>query len=234
VEVIPLAFPVTESGVSRVRFDIERVDYASPEASGRQGGVQAGWPLWSAMYDIDRCDADSADLWAAFISRLRGRQRLFFAGDPTRGFPKSRPSGFAGLNRAGGGAFPGTALGWSQAIDADGNALIGLTGLPAGLVLSPRDLIGFKWDGAGDPAASYGRRTMARVVVAATASAGGAVTVMCEPPLDPLVVPAGAIAHLDQPCCTMRLVPDKSDLGPIGTGNAGAGGTITAMQDLRP
>jgi hypothetical protein len=229
----PLTFPDTPSGVARVRLAIQRVDFASPEASGRAGGVQAGWPLWSAEYDIERCDPDSADLWSAFIARLRGRQRLFFAGDPSRPFPKSSPNGFAGTVRAGGGAFSGSALGWSQTIDADGNALIALTGLPAGLVLGLRDLIGFKWDAAGAPAGSYGRRTMARVVVAATASGGGAVTVMAEPPLDPLVVPAGAVAHLDQPCCVMRQVPEKTDLGPIGTGGAGGGGTITGIQELR-
>ncbi len=230
---IPLAFPDTGCGVARVRFDIERVDFASPEASGRQGGVQAGWPLWSAVFDIERSDADSVDLWAAFLSRLRGRQRQFFAGDPTRAFPKSAPGGFAGMNRAGGGAFPGSALAWSQTIDADGNALIGLTGLPALFAFAPRDFIGFKWDAAGAVAGTYERRTLGRVVLAATASAGGAATVMIEPPLDPLVVPAGAIAHLDRPCCVMRQVPEKTDLGPVGTGSAGGAGTITAIQDLR-
>ncbi len=35
-----LTQPETPSGIARVRFDIERVDFAAPEASGRQGGVK--------------------------------------------------------------------------------------------------------------------------------------------------------------------------------------------------
>lgn len=230
----PLAFPETESGVARVKFDIERVDFASPEASGRQGGVQAGWPLWAARYEIDRSDPVSGDLWHVFLDRLRGRQRLFFAPDPTRLFPKAYGNGFGGMVRAGGGAFDGSALAWSQNIDADGNALLGLTGLPAGLVLNPRDIIGFKWDASGAAAGSYGRRTMARVVTAANASGGGGVTVTVEPPIDTRVVPIGAVAHLDRPCCIMRQIPDKTELGAIGSGGSMGGGTIVAIQDLRP
>jgi hypothetical protein len=232
--VAPLDFPNTASGVAGVKLAIERVDYAAPEASGRQGGVQAGWPLWSAAYSLETADAESADAWEAFVARLRGRSRTFLAGDPARPFPRKTPLGFAGLNRAGGGAFNGAALGWAQTFDADGNALIALTGLPAVFQLSPRDLIGFKWDAVGAPALSYHRRALVQVVVAAVASGGGAVTVSVEPPLDQLVVPAGAVAHLDSPAFVARQVPDKTSLGPIGKGGAGGAGTIYAMQDLRP
>ena len=232
--IAPLIFPDTASGVARVRLDIERIDYAAPEASGRQGGVQAGWPLWSARWELDRVDPESGDAWQAFVDRLRGRQRTFVGGDTTRPFPRSRSMGFAGLARAGGGAFGGAATGWAQNIDGDGNAQIALTGLPAGLVLSRRDYIGFKWDAAGDAAGSYGRRALVRVVVGSAASAGGAITVMAEPPIDTRVVPAGAVAHLDRPCALFRLDPEETKLGPISSGLTLGGGTIAAMQDLRP
>ena len=230
----PLQFPEPESGVARVRFEIERIDYASPEASGRQGGVQAGWPLWLARYEIDRSDPVSGDIWNTFVDRLRGRQRLFFATNPARLFPRAYPGGFTGMLRGSGGNFDGNALAWSQNIDADGNAAFAMTGLPAGMVLSVGDLIGFKWDAAGAVAGSFGRRTMARVVTQAVASGAGAVTVMAEPPVDALVVPATAKAHLDRACCVMRIIPDKTDLGATGAGGALAGGTIIAAQDLRP
>ena len=230
----PLAFPDAPSGVAAMRFEIERVDLASPEANGRQGGVQAGWPLWTASYEIGRSDPDSADLWHVFHDRLRGRQRVFLAHDTTRPFPKAAAMGFAGMVRAGGSiAFTGSALAWSQNIDGDGNARIAMTGLPANFKLSERDLIGFKWDAAGAPAGSYYRRAMVRVVAAANASAAGAITVMVEPPLDIRVVPANAIAHLDRPACLMRMIPDKTDLSPIGAGGGFSGGTIFAGQDLR-
>ena len=230
----PLPLPIIPAGIARVQFEPERVDYEAPEASGRQGGVQAGWPLWIATYELDRIDRDSADLWRAFIARLRGRQRLFLGTDPTRSYPRSAPAGFAGMNRAGGGAFNGSALGWAQNLDADGNSAIGLTGLPANLALSVGDRIGWKWDASGSPAATYDRRALARVVVGAVASGAGAVTVSVEPPIDTLVVPPGAIAHLDNPACLMRQVPDRSSIGSTGAGSALSGATLVAAQDLRP
>src|SRR3546814_9312483 len=82
-----LPFPELPAGVARVSLEIDRVDYAAPEASGRQGGVQAGWPLWVARFELDRVDAESGDLWRAFVDRLRGRQRLFLGGDTARPYP---------------------------------------------------------------------------------------------------------------------------------------------------
>lgn len=228
-----LTQPDTPSGIARVRFDIERVDYGAPEASGRQGGVQAGWPLWAARFELERSDPDSADLWQAFFDRLRGRIRRFYAYDPTRRFPLRYRGGFAGLIRAGGGAFDGSATSWLQAIDASGDARITLNGLPAGLEISTGDYVGFKWNAVGSPGGTFDRRTVARAVLPATATGGGQALVTVEPPVNTALVPAGAIAHLDNPMAVMQLVPENSSLGPIGTGRALGGGTIVAIQDLR-
>lgn len=229
-----LTLPETDAGIARVKFQIERIDHAAPEASGRQGGVQAGWPLWRAMYELDRMDGPSGDLWDAFLDRLRGRIRTFLGGDVTRQYPRQHRRGFAGMVKAGGGAFDGAANSWAQAIDSDGQALMALTGLPAGLQLSIGDFIGFKWDAPGLPAGNLQRRAMARVSVAAAASGAGAISVIAEPPMDTRVVPAGAIAHLDKPQCMLRLVPSETKIGAVGTGGAVEGGNVVAMQDLRP
>lgn len=226
--------PDTLSGIAQVSFQIQRTDFAAPQANGRQGGVQAGWPLWGARFDIDRSDPDSADLWRAFFSRLRGRIRRFYGCDPTRMRPLAHRFDLLSLTRAGGGAFDGSATSWSQAIDADGEARITLTGLPAGLTLSVTDYIGFKWDAAGAPAGSHERRTMAQVVVPSVANASGQLTAIVEPPIDTDIVPANAVAHLDDPKCVMQLVPDQSQLGPIVSGGVLGGATIVAIQDLRP
>ncbi len=226
--------PETRSGIARVRFDIERVDFAAPEASGRQGGVQAGWPLWYARFEIERSDPDSADLWQAFFDRLRGRIRRFYAIDPTRRLPKLYRFGFTGLVRAGTStAFTGPATSWSQSIDANGNALLTLNGLPAGLQISVGDLVGFRWDATGFATGNMMRRTMTRSVLPATANGSGVAVVTIEPPLNTSLVPAGAIAHLDSPAVVMQLVPENSELGPIGAGGILSGATITAIQDLR-
>lgn len=229
-----LAQPDTRSGIHRVQFQIERVDYGAPEASGRQGGVQAGWPLWSARYEIDRSDPDSADLWQAFFDRLRGRIRRFYAINPTRRFPKAYRFGFGGLVRAGTStAFTGPATSWSQSITASGDAELTINGLPAGLVVNVGDMIGFRWDAAGEPAGNMMRRTIARAVLPATANSSGVAVVTAEPPVNTALVPSGAIAHLDNPAVVMQLIPEDSDLGPIGAGGILSGASITAIQDLR-
>lgn len=232
--IAPLSMPNLPAGIARVQFEPERVDYAAPEASGRQGGVQAGWPLWTATFELDEVDRESGDLWRAFVARLRGRIRPFLAMDPTRSFPRAAPRGFAGMVRGGGGAFNGSALGWAQNIDGDGNASIALTGLPALFPLAPGDMIGWKWDAAGSAPGTHDRRTLARVVAGGTASAGGGITVMAEPPLDTRVVPVGAIAHLDRPACLMRQLTEKSSIGVTGRGGALSGAVLVAAQDLRP
>jgi hypothetical protein len=229
-----LSLPDTLSGIARVRFDIERIDYAAPEASGRQGGVQAGWPLWSARLEVERADPASAELWQAFFDRLRGRIRRFYAIDPTRRFPRLYRFGFISLFRAGTATpFTGAATSWSQSIDADGNALLTLNGLPAALQISVGDMVGLRWDAAGAGAGNMMRRTMARAVLPATASGTGVAVVTIEPPINTALVPSGAVAHLDSPACVMQLVPENSELGPIGAGGILSGGTITAIQDLR-
>lgn len=229
-----LPLPQTLSGIARTAIDIQRIDFAAPEASGRQGGVQAGFPLWVARLEFDRIDPDSADLWRAFTDRLRGRIRRFYCHDPARPVPIAHRFGMLDLTRAGGGAFNGAATGWSQAIGADGDATVTLTGLPAGFQVSVGDYIGFKWDAEGADEGSFERRTMMRAVLPAIANSSGTAAVVAEPPLDTALVPEGAVAHFDKPSVVMQLVPEETQLGPIGEGGTIASGAIVGVQDLRP
>lgn len=226
--------PMPTVGTMGTRFEIERVDFAAPEAGGRLGGVQAGFPLWALAADLTNMSFDEADVWRAFVLGQRGSQRPFFGFDQDRRFPKAYPGGFGGMVRAGvgGGAFDGSATGWSEAIDSEDSALLTLSGLPAGLALALGDYVGFKWDQAGLAAGNHRRRALVRVIEAGTADGAGTVTVTSEPPV-PLAVPAGAVAHLDNPMCVMKLAPE-TQLGVQGLGFTAAGGRIVALQDLRP
>ena len=230
-----LDFPNVPEGLASIEFKPERIDFASPEAGGRQGGVQAGWPLWMARLEINRADEEGGEQWEAFFDRLRGRIRRFYAFDPRREYPKAYRAGFDGLVRAGtSAAFDGSATSWSQVIDSDANARILLEGLPAGFEIARRDGIGLKWDASGAAAGSFERRTIARAVLPTTANGAGQASVMVEPPLDTTrVVPASAIAHFDRPSCVMQLLPEESRLGPTGIGRIFSGGGIVAVQDLR-
>lgn len=219
--------PLPASGAGQQLFDIQRVDFQSPEAGGRVGGVQAGFPLWIATWTLARLPRALSDEWHAWLRSMRGAQKRFLGRDFARTYPRAYPSGFGGMTRAGGGAFAGAATSWSQAIDSAGNALLTLNGLPAGFVLSHTDLIGFQWS-------TGSRRTIASVVEPANANGAGTVTVGIEPPIPSLIVPAGAVAHFDAPACVMGLVTGDTKVAPIDRRLVITGTTVAAVQDLRP
>lgn len=136
--------------VAAQTFFQQRVDYTAAEASGRVGGVQAGFPLWAAVYSLTRMPEDNSDEWEAFIDDLRGASRCFIGRDLKRQFPKLYPDGFGAF-----GAFSGAASSWSQTInsDGDGRLTLHLGSAAAGLVLSKRDGIDFRYT-ATDPGVS--------------------------------------------------------------------------------
>lgn len=228
-----ITFPrdMPEKGAAGQEFEPQRVDFAAPEAGGRLGGVQAGFPLWIATWSLGRMGLDAADEWRAWYLTMRGSQKSFFGRDMGRPYPKRHPEGFARMVKADGTPFLGSGSGWSQAIDAEGNAVLTLQGLPPGLILSLCDYAGFKWDAAGAPAGSYGRRALARVVEGGMADATGSVSVKVEPAV-PALVPPTAVVHLDRPACVMKLLPDTK-IGAIDRSLAVRGGKIVALQDLR-
>lgn len=216
----PRAMPT--GGVDSQSFDLARVDYLSPTADGGGGGVTAGWPLWRMTLTLNNTDVDETEEWRAWILAQRGSQRLFFGRDLTRPFPKAYPGGFAGLTRAGGGAFDGSAATWSVNADRD---VITLTGLPAGFILSWNDGLGFKWTTGG-----AARRSLVRCVEPVVANGSGVAALTVEPPL-PTVTSNAAVAYLNQPDCLMRLVPGETQIGEIDTLHT-AGGSVTAIQRL--
>lgn len=222
-------------GIATQEFEIEESDAIAPERGGRLGGVTLGFALWRAKWELSRnLTREASDDWRAFYARLRRSQRPFVAHDRDRLYPKAYPAGFARMTTVGGAPFTGEAASWSQAIDADGNGLLTLTGLPSGFQMGKGDYAGFRWDADGSPAGTWDRRTMVRAVEAAVADATGSITVMVEPPVPTLVVPVGAQAHLDQPGCIMRMVPGEGGLAALDRRQKIAGGTISAVQDLRP
>lgn len=226
----PLTMPT--SGAALQQFEPERVDYGAPEASGRVGGVQAGFPLWMGVWTIGTIGAQKSDDWRSFLLQLRGATRRFLGRDIARPYPKAHINGFAGMMRAGGGSFDGSATSWSEAIQADDDSEVTLNGLPVALELSVGDYIGFKWTATETGVAGLPWRALVRVVVGGTANGSGVLTVTTEPPV-PSCVPGSAIAHLDNPACIMALIGDRSKLDAIDRRLAIRGGTITGIQDLR-
>ncbi len=218
----PLTLP---AGVAGESFEIERVDYQTPTGNGRVTSVTAGFPLWRATWSLSSGQRlAGAEAWRAFLRRLRGAQGRFYAGDHMRRWPLSAPTGFDGLIRAGGGAFDGTATSWSVSADRD---QITLNGQPGAFEYAVGDYLMFRWTTTGDE-----RRSLHGLVEAATANGSGVVTARVEPPV-PSLVPGGAIADLAEPVCIMTLVTGETRLEPR-TRAQRIGGTIAAVQDLRP
>ncbi|WP_370189240.1 hypothetical protein [Qipengyuania sp.] len=216
-------------------FEIDRNDALAPERGGRLGSVSLGEPLWHAKYELSRSmSLDLSDEWRAFAARLRGPQRVLVGQDRTRRYPRNYPDGFAKATRVAGTPFDGAAASWSQAINSDLEATLTLNDLPAGLRLERGDYVGFRWDAAGSPAGTHDRLAMVRLVSPAMANAAGTLDALVEMPVPTLVVPAGAEAHLDNPACLMKVVQGGVKLGDIDTLGTLTGGTIEAMQDLRP
>lgn len=227
----PLEMPT--SGMSQQIFEPQRVDYAAPDASGRVGGVQAGFPLWLATWTIGAVGARKSDAFRAFMLQLRGATRRFLGRDLGRPYPLAHSAGFGGMVKAGGGAFTGDATSWSEAITADGDSQVTLRNLPVGLTLSQGDYVGFRWNATSSDVAGLTWHAPVRVVTGGVADGAGNVTVTSEPPLSP-AIPAGAVAYLNSPACVMALVTDKSQLNAIDRRLAIGGGTIVGVQDIRP
>lgn len=224
-----------DRGVAASDFEIEPFDALAPERGGRLGGVSLGEPLWHAKYELSRSmSLDLSDHWRAFAARLRGSQRAFIAQDRTRRFPRNYPEGFARTTRVGGTAFDGAASSWSQSVDANSEATLTLEGLPAGLRLERGDYVGFRWDAEGSPEGAFDRLAMVRVVLPSIADATGAIDAVIEPPVPTRVVSSGAQAHLDNPACLMKVASGGMKLGSVDALHTLMGGTIKAVQDLRP
>lgn len=223
----PISMPTNY--VAQQSFEIQRVDFVSPEASGRLNGVQAGFPLWGAIYTLGRMPQANSDEWQAFGRNLRGATRRFIAYDLTRLYPRDYPDGFGAF-----GAFTGAASSWSQTINSDGDArlTLNLGAAAAGLVLNQGDNIDFRYNATETAVSGLAWRALVSVTAAATANGSGTLTVTVEPPV-PDAVPGSAVAHLDQPGCVMALVVDQSNFGPKDRLYSINGGQLVGIQDIR-
>lgn len=210
--------PMPARGAKDQLFEIQRNDFMAPEARGRMGGITAGFPLWITTMTIGTLTVAQSDAWRAFVSAQRGAQRWFYGFEIGRQMPRNYIGGFPS-------GFAGAATGWSQTLDASGFVILTLTGLPPGLALTTGDYVDFRW--------GTFQRALVRLMEPANADSGGNLHATIEPAV-PVVVPANAIAHLDNPACLMKLNPQTSKLGAVGRRGAIESGTIEAVQDIVP
>lgn len=208
-------------GCGQQGFELSRVTFTGRQNSGRLGGIQAGFPLWQGTWTLaTSLTPELSDEWRAWADSLGGNQELFLGHDVERLFPKAYPRGFDALS------WSGDCSSWSQDVTGK-KAVLTLHGVPPGLQLGMGDYVGFRWTTLGED-----RRALVRCLDAATASGGGVIVVTINIAV-PTVTPSGAVAHLANPECLMRLDPANTQLTPMGRRRT-IGGTIVALQDLLP
>lgn len=223
-----ITFPIAQpsGGIVSQSFEVQRDDAIAPANRGAVSSVQSGFPLWQSVITLGNTDEDETGDWSSFAALLRGASRPFLGFDVTRPLPRHYPKGFAGMNRAGGGAFDGAATSWSL---NDTRDVVTFNGAPENFRIAKRDYVGFKW-GAN-------RYALVRAVENVTADGSGVIVFTVEPPVpggdDYIVVPDDAVAYLNNPVCLMKQVVQQTNLGAQDNLHT-LGGTITAIQDLRP
>ena len=217
-----LSYPrqMPAANIAALTFDLQRVDYGSPEAGGGGGAVTAGLPRWSGRWTLAETTPGESAQWEAFVSSLRGMQRTFIGRDHRR----PRPIYFAGGLPAG---WSGQLASWSQSLTADGQAILSVTGLYGGMGVGASDPVDFRWTGTDGLA----RRFLVRALQDVPSSSGAA-SFPIEPAI-PSFVPSIAVAHMDDCGCTMRLT-DETKIAETTLYGSIAGSVIAGLQDLRP
>lgn len=196
-------------------FELERVDYLSPEAGGRLGAITAGFPRWLTTLTYNNMDFATAARLRAWLDIQRGAQRTFVAYDVDRQVPF--------WHQGGGRPYNATAAEWSQDIDGDGIARLSLGGLMTGQVVSVGDYVGQVWGAS--------KLALVRACETVVADGSGDATFAIEPPV-PTLVPGDAAINLKRASCLMRLDTANTKLAEQGLGYFGSGSKLSAGQDL--
>ncbi len=190
--IYPRAFPpVAAFATSPMR--LVRTEAAATLASGAAQTMQLAPPRWRCEYVTRPARWSERRVWRAWLDSLGGALRTFLGYDPLQIWPGAYPGGFAGMNRAAGGAFDGT--GEATAIAA---TTIEITGLPAAFVMGEGDLVGLIQEG------QYG---LHRILEAVIGEGDGTALVTVEPPVITSVFTAGATVNFARPACEMMLDP---------------------------
>jgi hypothetical protein len=131
---------------------------------------------------------------------MKGGLIPFLAYDPAQEYPYNFPNGFAGINRAVGGAF----LGSANVTGLTANT-IGLSGLPAVFTLVEGDYISLV-----QSTETYGLFQVAADV----SSSSGFMTATVEPTIKTTIFTTGSYANFVRPACVMIPIPESWSYEP--------------------
>jgi hypothetical protein len=171
-----------------------RTETAAQLVSGVVQVTQLGMPRWKCDYTTKpmRGMAERKK-WRAWLDSLEGAMQTFLGHSPMQIWPTAYPRGFAGINRASGGPFPG-----QGEVTAITTTTITMNGLPASFVVGAGDLLGLIDD------THYG---MHRIMEDVIGNLDGTMTVTVKPFVNLSLFGVGAVVNFAKPKCEMILDP---------------------------
>lgn len=191
--IYPLGLPAG-ARFYQCEFALDEVQAVNTKRSGEVLAVELADRLWRAKFVTTLCTPDQQGRWQSWRGSLNGSIGSFLVADPNRDYPLAYGAAVLDLDRAGGGAFDGTAT-----LSAWTATTVTLTGLPADYQAAAGDMLSFAW---------YGSRALHMVVGDAQATAAGVLSVDVVPPVRETPAPTvGASVELVSPTCVMRLIP---------------------------
>lgn len=197
-----LSFPLARAAffdllpIAAQSFDLPEAVEVSRTGGGVLIGADVADRLWQGTIRLGRMTVAEARPALALINALRGPGRGFLLADAHRLWPQADPGGLI-------------VAGFSPAISAVAGDLrtLSLSGLPAGYVLSPGDLIG--WSHGAAPV----RHALHEIVSGGTASGAGALAALeLTPALRPGTA-TGTPVSLVRPVCEAVIVPGSVNPG---------------------
>lgn len=194
---------------SKCSFNPSYDQLTNPARRGKIQVVNVGVDLWVMEYRTKPLTREQAELFKAWLHSLRGGARTFKAWDARRRRPEAYRAGWDGINRAGGGAFDGTAN-----VDAIGMTrdTVTIDNLPSGFELRIGDMMSFPIGGTS--------QSLHRVMEGVSANVGGILTATIEP-IVPLAAVADVTCTFEKPWCLAVLdptsisTPDENEPGPV-------------------
>lgn len=171
-----------------------RTETAAQLVSGVVQVTQLGMPRWKCDYTTKPMRGMAErKMWRAWLDSLEGAMQTFLGHSPMQIWPTAYPRGFAGINRAAGGAFPG-----QGEVTAITTTTITMNGLPASFVVGAGDLLGLIDDN------HYG---MHRIMEDVIGNLDGTMTVTVKPFVNLSLFGIGAVVNFAKPKCEMILDP---------------------------
>lgn len=204
-------------------FELDEGVVQAPEQGGETPAARMGMPRWTLQCQTSLLDDRKLGQVRAWLDSLGDGLFEFYAHDPKRPFPLAYPKGFAGMERAGGGAFDGTFTSWS--VDVETRGLLSGGGLPENFEFAEGDMAAFEWINGGP------RRFLVRLLEARTANEDGEIAGLPFTPALPDFTPLDAVLNLDKPSCIMKLIP-KSKQVPLQAGE-NTRASFSALQVVR-